>query len=238
MIHDGLLYILKKKYVTIRKWSTPLLHEIQEGWLYLCYFHMRMPLSVTCPCLYINCTISFKIHTVRWSLTKMAWSMSGYIWTHKFYSSLVFSVSGYAWAEDKEHCEEYGRMLQADPGKVSSRAKKRGLPQVSGKNKTFTCFEMVIPVWYLLMKLLSDDNNIPYILRIETNSSCQDYLLKKLNHFLYRITFEKIWNLRVSEKKRSCDLYNFHVSEISISVGNSGSRQPLCWDTGGGRDLQ
>jgi len=27
---------------------------------------------------------------------------------------------GYAWAEDKEHCEEYGRMLQADPRKVSS----------------------------------------------------------------------------------------------------------------------
>ena len=38
---------------------------------------------------------------------------------------------GYIWAEDKEHCEEYGRMLQADPGKVSMRAKKRGLPQVS-----------------------------------------------------------------------------------------------------------
>ncbi|XP_033116392.1 tRNA-splicing ligase RtcB homolog [Anneissia japonica] len=37
---------------------------------------------------------------------------------------------GYAWAEDKEHCEEYGRMLQADPTKVSTRAKKRGLPQV------------------------------------------------------------------------------------------------------------
>jgi tRNA-splicing ligase RtcB len=37
---------------------------------------------------------------------------------------------GYAWVEDKEHCEEYGRMLNADPGKVSNRAKKRGLPQV------------------------------------------------------------------------------------------------------------
>ena len=40
---------------------------------------------------------------------------------------------GYAWAEDKEHCEEYGRMLQADPSKVSQRAKKRGLPQVRFK---------------------------------------------------------------------------------------------------------
>jgi len=37
---------------------------------------------------------------------------------------------GYAWAEDKEHCEEYGRMLQADPSKVSMKAKKRGLPQL------------------------------------------------------------------------------------------------------------
>ena len=26
---------------------------------------------------------------------------------------------GYAWPEDKEHCEEQGRMLQADSSKVS-----------------------------------------------------------------------------------------------------------------------
>ena len=37
---------------------------------------------------------------------------------------------GYAWPEDKEHCEEYGRMLTADATKVSKRAKKRGLPQM------------------------------------------------------------------------------------------------------------
>lgn len=37
---------------------------------------------------------------------------------------------GYSWPEDKEHCEEYGRMLNADPTKVSKRAKKRGLPQL------------------------------------------------------------------------------------------------------------
>lgn len=37
---------------------------------------------------------------------------------------------GYAWPEDKEHCEEYGRMLQANPGKVSDRAKKRGISQM------------------------------------------------------------------------------------------------------------
>lgn len=37
---------------------------------------------------------------------------------------------GYSWPEDKEHCEEYGRMLQADPSQVSTRAKKRGLSQL------------------------------------------------------------------------------------------------------------
>ena len=37
---------------------------------------------------------------------------------------------GYAWVEDKEKVEEYGRMLDAAPGKVSQRAKKRGLPQL------------------------------------------------------------------------------------------------------------
>ena len=33
---------------------------------------------------------------------------------------------GYVWPEDKEHCEEYGRMLNANPAVVSTRAKKRG----------------------------------------------------------------------------------------------------------------
>lgn len=37
---------------------------------------------------------------------------------------------GYCWPEDKEHCEEYGRLLNADPRKVSRRAKKRGLSQL------------------------------------------------------------------------------------------------------------
>lgn len=38
--------------------------------------------------------------------------------------------AGYAWVEDKEHCEEYGRMLNADSRCVSLKAKKRGLPQL------------------------------------------------------------------------------------------------------------
>jgi len=37
---------------------------------------------------------------------------------------------GYAWEEDKTHCEEYGRMETADPKCVSARAKKRGLKQL------------------------------------------------------------------------------------------------------------
>lgn len=37
---------------------------------------------------------------------------------------------GYAWVEDKEHCEEFGRMLTADPQQVSQKARKRGVPQL------------------------------------------------------------------------------------------------------------
>ena len=37
---------------------------------------------------------------------------------------------GYAWSEDKEHIEEKGHMVSADPDKVSLRAKQRGAPQL------------------------------------------------------------------------------------------------------------
>jgi len=37
---------------------------------------------------------------------------------------------GYGWPEDANHCEEKGRMEPADPDKVSSTAKKRGLTQI------------------------------------------------------------------------------------------------------------
>ncbi|KAL7522149.1 hypothetical protein ACHAWX_006842 [Stephanocyclus meneghinianus] len=37
---------------------------------------------------------------------------------------------GYAWEEDKIHCEENGKMETADPSCVSKRAKKRGLKQL------------------------------------------------------------------------------------------------------------
>ena len=35
---------------------------------------------------------------------------------------------GYSWAEDKEHCEEYGRMLGADATAVSAREAARPTP--------------------------------------------------------------------------------------------------------------
>lgn len=37
---------------------------------------------------------------------------------------------GYAWKEDRDHCEENGKMETADPKFVSNRAKKRGLKQL------------------------------------------------------------------------------------------------------------
>ena len=33
-------------------------------------------------------------------------------------ASICSPWQGYSWAEDKEHCEEYGRMLNADPSKA------------------------------------------------------------------------------------------------------------------------
>ena len=74
----------------------------------------------------------------RWTAGKhktVNWEEFAYYWKAQYKGSLYpdfaeYFVSGYGWAEDKEHCEEYGRMLQADPDKVSPRAKKRGLPQV------------------------------------------------------------------------------------------------------------
>lgn len=75
----------------------------------------------------------------RWTAGKhktVDWEEFAYYRKAQYKGSLCpdiadYFVSGYAWAEDKEHCEEYGRMLQADPDKVSPRAKKRGLPQVN-----------------------------------------------------------------------------------------------------------
>lgn len=37
---------------------------------------------------------------------------------------------GLGWSEDAEHCEERGCMVNADPDKVSTAAKNRGLPQI------------------------------------------------------------------------------------------------------------
>jgi tRNA-splicing ligase RtcB len=37
---------------------------------------------------------------------------------------------GYAWPEDRVHCEDNGRIMMADPAKVSKRAKKRGITQL------------------------------------------------------------------------------------------------------------
>lgn len=55
--------------------------------------------------------------------------------THELDRLLVEGVQwlidqGLGWSEDAEHCEEKGSMKAADPDKVSTRAKNRGLPQV------------------------------------------------------------------------------------------------------------
>ncbi len=74
---------------------------------------------------------------------------------------------GYAWVEDKEHCEENGRMLTADPAKVSlvsthlcffvvcltssfsQRARKRGVPQLGtlGAGNHYTEVQVVEKIY-------------------------------------------------------------------------------------------
>ena len=55
---------------------------------------------------------------------------------------------GYSWSEDKEHCEEYGRMLNADATKVSARAQQRGLPQLGtlGSGNHYAEIQVVVMV--------------------------------------------------------------------------------------------
>ena len=49
-------------------------------------------------------------------------------------------LEGYSWPEDREHCEEQGRMLLADPSKVTKRAKKRGISQLGTLGEPDTTF--------------------------------------------------------------------------------------------------
>ena len=63
---------------------------------------------------------------------------------------------GYVWPEDKEHCEEYGRMLNANPACVSTRAKKRGLPQLGtlGAGNHYAEIQVLYYYYYYLHKPL------------------------------------------------------------------------------------
>lgn len=92
---------------------------------------------------------------------------------------------GYAWAEDKEHCEEYGRMLQADPNKVSSKAKKRGLPQVALQlTPVFTpatlcwCLKLCVCVCVLQLGTLGAGNHYAEIQVVD--EIYNDYAAKKM----------------------------------------------------------
>ena len=76
---------------------------------------------------------------------------------------------GYIWAEDKEHCEEYGRMLNANPAVVSTRAKKRGLPQLGtlGAGNHYAEIQVIIfeaYSEYLLLSLIVSGAQLTLIL--------------------------------------------------------------------------
>ena len=56
---------------------------------------------------------------------------------------------GYSWAEDKFNVEENGRMLNADPTKVSQRARMRGVPQLGtlGAGNHYTEIQVVEKIY-------------------------------------------------------------------------------------------
>ena len=94
---------------------------------------------------------------------------------------------GYCWAEDKEHCEEYGRsislktsniylatmqmhhpmirMLNADPSVVSNRAKKRGLPQLGTLGAGNHYAEIQVNLLYCLLASLVQFKTVPWRIR-------------------------------------------------------------------------
>ena len=47
---------------------------------------------------------------------------------------------GYSWAEDKEHCEEYGRMLGADATAVSARESARPYTPLDPLTPSYTLY--------------------------------------------------------------------------------------------------
>lgn len=79
----------------------------------------------------VSCLPPQRTLTKSW---KWAWiGRFARYWGADFWYAAVHTnacTQGYSWTEDKEFCEEYGRMQGADPSAVSDRARKRGIMQV------------------------------------------------------------------------------------------------------------
>ena len=92
---------------------------------------------------------------------------------------------GYGWSEDKNHCEENGCMESADPSKVSSTAKSRGLRQLGslGSGNHFLEIERVDKIFdERVAKYLGIERPGQILVLVHTGSRgyghqvCSDYL--------------------------------------------------------------
>ena len=80
---------------------------------------------------------------------------------------------GYSWSEDKEHCEENGRMLNADATTVSARAQQRGLPQLGtlGAGNHYAEIQVVDEIFDMLAaKKMGIDHTGQVVIMIHSGS--------------------------------------------------------------------
>lgn len=102
--------------------------------------------------------------------------------------------NGYGWPEDKEHCEENGRMKDADHTKISGQAKSRGGPQLGtlGSGNHFLEVQAVDRIYDReVAKAFGIESEGQVTVMIHTGSRglghqvCSDYL-KVMEHALRR----------------------------------------------------
>ena len=114
--------------------------------------------------------------------------------------------NGYGWQEDAEHCEENGHMPQADPTKVSTNAKSRGMPQTGslGSGNHFLEIDVVDKIFDpQIAKQIGIHNPGQIMIFIHTGSRglghqvCSDYL-RVMEHATYK------YKIQIPDRELAC----------------------------------
>jgi len=114
--------------------------------------------------------------------------------------------NGYGWQEDAEHCEENGHMPQADPAKVSTNAKSRGMPQTGslGSGNHFLEIDTVDKIYDpQIAKQIGIHTPGQIMILIHTGSRglghqvCSDYL-RVMEHATYK------YKIQIPDRELAC----------------------------------